>query len=121
MRSRDLLRALILSPVLTFIDINGQLFVEYSCLRKRNMENSAAQIAQEHGHHTHHRSGKGHSSRRKRTKKIVQRLAILLFILIVMLAFLYVWLSSGSPESTGHLWRLPVAQVATNILSNPSR
>ena len=85
------------------------------------METSGAQIAQQNRHHTHHRSGKGHSSRRKRTKKIVQRLAILFFILIVMLAFLYICLSSGSPESTGHLWRLPLAQVATNILSNPSR
>ena len=65
------------------------------------MENSAAQIAQEHGHHSHHRSDKRHSSRRKRTKKIVQRLAILLFILIVMLAGLYVWFSSGSSEPTG--------------------
>ena len=75
------------------------------------MENSAAQIAHEHGHHTHHRSGKGHSSRRKRTKKIVQRLAILFFILIVMLAFLYVWLSCGSPETTGQSLHLSPAKM----------
>ena len=85
------------------------------------MESSAAQIAHEHRHHSHHRSGKRHSSRGKRTKKIVQRLAILFFFLIVMLAFLYVWLSSGSPESTGHLWRLPLVQVATDTLFSPSR
>ena len=82
---------------------------------------SATRIAHEHRHQSHHSGGKRHSSRRKNTKKVAQRFAILFFILIVMLAFLYVWLSSGSPESTGHLWRLPLAQVATNILSDPSR
>lgn len=84
------------------------------------METSAVQIPHQHHHHSH-RSGKRQPSRHKRRKKVMRRLAILFFILIVMLAFLYVWLSSGSPESTGHLWRLPLVQVATNTLSDPGR
>jgi hypothetical protein len=79
------------------------------------MENSPAHIAHEHGHHSHHRNGKRHSLRSKRTEKVVRRLAILSFILIAILAFLYVWLSNGSPETSDQLWRSPLAQVATNI------
>jgi uncharacterized membrane protein len=78
---------------------------------ERNMETSAAQIAQQNRHHSHRRSGKRHQSRRKRTKKIVQRLAILFFILIVMPAFLYVWLSSGTPETTGQSLHLSPAKM----------
>jgi ABC-type Fe3+ transport system permease subunit len=87
---------------------------------ERNMETSAAQIAQQNRHHSHRRSGKRHQSRRKRTKKILQRLAILLFLLVVMLAFLYVWVSSGSSESTGQLLRSPSAKVEVGISSDLS-
>jgi hypothetical protein len=78
------------------------------------MESSAAQIAHEHGHHSHHRGGKRHSSRRKRTKKIVQRLGIMFFILIVMLVAIYIWVSSGSSESTSqllHSSQFPVSAI----------
>jgi hypothetical protein len=88
-------------------------------LIERNMNSSAAEIAHHHRRHSHHGSGKHHSSRRKRTKKILRRLAILGFILIVMLAFLYVWFSSGSSEGTSQLRQSPLVQVA-NMRTQPA-
>lgn len=93
------------------------------------MDNSAAQVRAQHRPHRHrHRQHRDDNSRprhqhsgRKRTMKIVQRLAILFFILIVMLAFLYVWVSSGSSESTTYFWQSSPAQAATDIPSNPSQ
>ena len=41
----------------------------------------------------------------------MQRLAILFFVLIVMLAFLYVWLSSRSHETTGQSLHLSPAKM----------
>jgi flagellar basal body-associated protein FliL len=79
---------------------------------EHSMETSAVQIPHQHHHHSHHhRSGKHQESHRKRRKKVMQRLAILFFILIVMLAGLYIWLSSGSPEATGQSLHSSSAKV----------
>jgi type VI protein secretion system component VasF len=79
---------------------------------EHSMETSAVQIPHQHHHHSHHhRSGKHQQSHRKRRKKVMQRLAILFFVLIVMLAFLYVWLSSRSPETTGQSLHLSPAKM----------
>jgi len=41
----------------------------------------------------------------------MQRLAILFFILVVILAGLYIWLSSSSPEATGQSLHSSSAKV----------
>jgi hypothetical protein len=79
------------------------------------METSSVQIPHQHRHHSHHRNGKGQQSRRKHRKKVMQRLAILFFILVVILAGLYIWLSSGSPEATGQ--SLPSSSAKVEVAS----
>ena len=63
------------------------------------METSAVEIPDQHRHNNYHRSGKRYQSYLERTKKVLQELAVWFFVLVVMLLILYVWASSGSPDT----------------------